>query len=271
MNVIFRCRDVVIRVASPSVHAACSIELAMTLARHGIPVVAPARPDVVEAAGLSATAWDFVASSGDAVDWSAVGSIVRRVHELSPSDLPASVPTPSPAAFPWWDFEALLDDVGVTLDSGARAGIDAALHRWNGLGEVGPCRRSRVPRRRPPRQRDHDSSRPVVIDWDLLCVAPPGWDHAPLMTWTERWGWRVGDLRVVRRRRRRVHRRQRLGSGLCRVAPRGGHPHAREGGNVRPGGTTRGRPAAGVLAWRCRCADLACAVVLGSSAFSLLR
>ena len=29
---------------------------------------------------------------------------------------------------------------------------------------------------------------PVLIDWDLLCLAPAGWDHAPLMTWTERWG-----------------------------------------------------------------------------------
>jgi hypothetical protein len=29
---------------------------------------------------------------------------------------------------------------------------------------------------------------PVLIDWDLLCRAPAGWDHAPMMTWGERWG-----------------------------------------------------------------------------------
>jgi hypothetical protein len=31
-----------------------------------------------------------------------------------------------------------------------------------------------------------------MIDWGLLCVAPRGWDHAPLMTWTERWGGESG-------------------------------------------------------------------------------
>jgi thiamine kinase-like enzyme len=28
----------------------------------------------------------------------------------------------------------------------------------------------------------------VIIDWDAICVGPPAWDHAALMTWTERWG-----------------------------------------------------------------------------------
>ena len=33
---------------------------------------------------------------------------------------------------------------------------------------------------------------PVLIDWDLLCVGPPEWDHAPMMTWTSRWGGQAG-------------------------------------------------------------------------------
>jgi hypothetical protein len=28
---------------------------------------------------------------------------------------------------------------------------------------------------------------PVLIDWDLLCWAPPGWDHGPMLTWAQRW------------------------------------------------------------------------------------
>ena len=28
---------------------------------------------------------------------------------------------------------------------------------------------------------------PVLIDWDLRCRAPIGWDHCALMTWAERW------------------------------------------------------------------------------------
>ena len=33
---------------------------------------------------------------------------------------------------------------------------------------------------------------PVLIDWDLLSVGPREWDHAPLMTWTSRWGGEPG-------------------------------------------------------------------------------
>ena len=37
------------------------------------------------------------------------------------------------------------------------------------------------------------SDGPVLIDWDLLCLAPAGWDHGPMMTWHERWGGAAGD------------------------------------------------------------------------------
>ena len=33
---------------------------------------------------------------------------------------------------------------------------------------------------------------PVILDWDLLCRGPSSWDHAPLMTWTGRWGGEPG-------------------------------------------------------------------------------
>jgi hypothetical protein len=29
---------------------------------------------------------------------------------------------------------------------------------------------------------------PVLIDWDLLCLAPPGWDHGPMLSFAGRWG-----------------------------------------------------------------------------------
>jgi thiamine kinase-like enzyme len=28
----------------------------------------------------------------------------------------------------------------------------------------------------------------VIIDWDAICIGPPAWDHAALMTWADRWG-----------------------------------------------------------------------------------
>ena len=39
---------------------------------------------------------------------------------------------------------------------------------------------------------------PVLLDWDLLCAGPPGWDHAMLLR-LPIWGW---PARVVRRRSR---------------------------------------------------------------------
>lgn len=196
MNVIFRARDasrgvggdVVVRVSSPSVHASCSIELAAALASHGVPVVAPARTDVVEAGELSATAWDHIASSGDPIDWRAVGAIVRRVHELAPGDLPDAVPTPSPAAFPWWDFDRLLDDAGAALDPAARTGIAMAVDRWSGWAAWDPADAVICHGDVHPGNVIMTADGPVLIDWDLLCIAPPGWDHAPMMTWTRRWG-----------------------------------------------------------------------------------
>ena len=39
---------------------------------------------------------------------------------------------------------------------------------------------------------------PVLLDWDTMCVGPPGWDHAMLLR-LPRWGW---PGRLVRRLRR---------------------------------------------------------------------
>lgn len=154
--------------------------------------MAPARTDVVEADGLSATAWEHVESSGDPIDWGAVGAIVASVHDLSMGDLPSAVPTPSPATFPWWGFERLLDEVDVVFDPAARAGIEAVLARWVGWSSWDTAEAVVCHGDVHPGNVIMTSGGPIVIDWDLLCVAPPGWDHAPLMTWTERWGGQRG-------------------------------------------------------------------------------
>ena len=192
MNAIFRSGDAVIRVASPSVDASCSIDLALVLAEHDIPVAAPARNDVVESRGLSATAWEHIASSGEPIDWEAVGSIVQRVHGLSPRALPAAVPTPSPVSFPWWNFDRLLGEVGAELDLAARSGIEAVLERRTGWAEWEPADAVVCHGDVHPGNVVMTAEGPIIIDWDLLCVAPCGWDHAPLMTWSERWGGEPG-------------------------------------------------------------------------------
>jgi aminoglycoside phosphotransferase (APT) family kinase protein len=85
----------------------------------------------------------------------------------------------------------MLADVGDLLDDQARAGLDATLERYRGWSQRGV-----------PEVLCHGDVHPgnviqtaegaMLIDWDLLCLASPGWDHGPLMTWTERWGGEPG-------------------------------------------------------------------------------
>lgn len=190
MNAIYRSDDVVLRVASPTAPAECSLELAAVLVDAGIPVVPPVRPDVVRTDGLSITAWRFVESTGQSIDWPVVGRAVRRVHDLASDDLPEGLPCPSPAAFPWWHFEARLASVQDSIDDAALHGMRTTLARhasWDDFAHDVICHGDVH-----PGNVIMSATGPLLIDWDLLCRAPTGWDHGPLMTWTERWGGSPG-------------------------------------------------------------------------------
>lgn len=189
MNAIFRIDDTVLRVATPNAPARVSIELASVLADRGIPVPHPVRDVVVEDDGYAVTAWEHIVDTGQPIDWGAVGEIVRSVHELPSDSLPDGLPRPSPTDFPWWDHDEMFNAIGSAIDAPAREGLRATIdaHRgWDdfvgspGLvvchGDVHPGNVMMT------------GSGPILLDWDLLCVAPRGWDHAPMMTWTERWG-----------------------------------------------------------------------------------
>jgi Ser/Thr protein kinase RdoA (MazF antagonist) len=114
--------------------------------------------------------------------------MVRRVHALAPSDLPRGYPVPRPTSFPWWDFSTLLADVGSEIDARALAGLEAAVERnssWVGMdGAAAVICHGDV----HPGNVVMTADGPVLIDWDLVCDAPPGWDHAMLLTLAERWG-----------------------------------------------------------------------------------
>src|SRR3954447_16442944 len=129
MNALFRAGDVVVRVGRPSAPAVLSIDLAGRLRHHGVAVPAPAADDVFVDGDLSATCWRRLVDSGRPIDWREVGAIVRRVHGLTPADLPDGYPIPPPTAFPWWDFEALMADVADEIDDVARAGLQRAIER----------------------------------------------------------------------------------------------------------------------------------------------
>jgi len=189
MNAIFRCGDTVLRVATPNAPAQASIDLATTLEGHGISVLRSRRERAIEVNGFAVTAWPFVEAVAAPIDWTEVGVAVRSVHDLSASSLPEQLPQPSPTDFPWWDHEALLAEVGGCLDPAAEAGIRAAVVRHRGWDDfVGSDAVVVCHGDVHPGNVIMGADGPVLIDWDLLCRAPRGWDHAALMTWTERWG-----------------------------------------------------------------------------------
>ena len=122
-----------------------------------------------------------------------------RLHALPASIVPPAHPLPRGLRFPWWDFPAMLADVGpdvAAADRRALAGLEAAVARHATVvaealtapgservvchGDVHPGNVVQTARG------------PVLVDWDLVCDEPPGWDHAALLTWTERWGGEPG-------------------------------------------------------------------------------
>ena len=191
MNAIFASGSVVLRVSAPNAPAEVSLDLARFWDDHGVTVPRAARDDVVVVDGLSVTAWERIDDVGAPVDWVGVGELVRRVHETDPRHVPASVPVPSPTAFPWWDFDSLLERAAPVLDEPARGGLVDAIERhrdWREFDGSVLCHGDVHPGNVLMR-----ADGPVLLDWDLLCVAPPGWDHGPMLTLAERWGRRPGE------------------------------------------------------------------------------
>lgn len=186
MNGIYRAPNAVLRVSRPSAPAGAALELADFWTDRGLAVNRPARFDVFIVGEYSVTAWEPLEAIDEPVDWRRVGEMIHIVHETDPADLPQLVPLPRPETFPWWDFESLLTDVDDLLDPLARAGIVATIerHRWWPEVDVRVVCHGDV----HPGNVVQTADGAVLIDWDLLCWAPPGWDHAPLATWEARWG-----------------------------------------------------------------------------------
>ena len=193
MNGIFTAGDgVLLRVSRPTAPAEQAIALGHVLTRLGMRVPTYVRDEAFVVGDHAVFAIAAIEQHGS-IDWRAVGEMVALLHRIDRSDLPPAYPLPYCGDFPWWNFSALLGEVGDDLDAASRHAIDMAIDRDLPLldsqraqmlvvchGDVHPGNVIQT------------AQGPVLLDWDLLCSGPPAWDHAPLMTWTQRWGGEPG-------------------------------------------------------------------------------
>jgi phosphotransferase family enzyme len=193
MNGVFACGDdVVVRVGRPSADPTTVIRVAERARAAGVATPRAVRAGAVDAGGgLWSTAWQRVHPIDRPTDWEAVGRMVAALHRLPPPADAAALPWCGD--FPWWRFDAFAPPILAMVDADAAAGLQRALTvhgGWEAAALAGPlvvCHGDV----HPGNVVTTDDG-PVLLDWDLTCIAPPAWDHALLMTWTERWGGEPG-------------------------------------------------------------------------------
>jgi Ser/Thr protein kinase RdoA (MazF antagonist) len=190
-NQVFRAGEAVIRVAPESADVSGQVALARWLTSEGFDVAAPlADPDVIDGAKLSL--WRYVdADEGRSIDFEQLGEVVARLHRLDPARLNDVVALPFCGDAGWLAVEqnlALAEAADVVAADGLAAlrRECVALRGWQERARedwLVVCHGDVHPQNVLMR-----GDEVVIIDWDAICVGPPAWDHAALMTWAERWG-----------------------------------------------------------------------------------
>lgn len=186
MNGMFVAGGVVLRVARVTAPPEAALALAAVLADAGVVVPAPVRADVVRCGELTVTAWEYLEAVEAEPDWRAIGQMVATVHSLPESAIPADYPVPPGERFAWWQFDDLLAELDDALDDAARSGLVRTIERhrrWADGVERVVCHGDVH-----PGNVVMTADGPVLIDWDLMCLGPIGWDHAMLLR-LPRWGW----------------------------------------------------------------------------------
>ena len=191
VNHVFRAGDVVVRVAPPSTDVSSQVRLARWLASEGFSVAAPLG-DAEQVGGANVSLWQWVqADEGRPIDFRQLGEVIARLHQVEPARLEGVVALPFCGDAAWLAVEQnLLRAEAANLVSGD--GLAALRRACVGLrGWPDRARRDGLvvchgdihPQNVLMRGKDA-----VIIDWDSICLGPRAWDHAPLLTWSNRWG-----------------------------------------------------------------------------------
>jgi aminoglycoside phosphotransferase (APT) family kinase protein len=191
MNDVYAVDDLVIRLPPPGVDIERQTHAARLLARQGV-----ATPTLVDSGVVDDqpfTVWERVqADPVGSIDFRQLGSEINRLHRIDPAALTGEI------TLPWCDEESWLD-LDASLDAAEAANlvpladIDILRGWWEQLRSWGDrCRAAGNPvvchGDVHPQNVIMRHGEPIVIDWDTICLGPPQWDHAALLTWSDRWG-----------------------------------------------------------------------------------
>ena len=197
MNVVFRAGEVVLRVAPGDVDGQAQVELAGWLSGVGLPVVLPL-DDASFVDGLVITLWEHVEQPEHAtIDYQQLGAAIARLHGLDVRQLPAGSSLPWCGDAAWLQLDSVFERAAATgvVGSDDLAVLDrerAALAGWQERARAEPavvCHGDV----HPQNVRMRGDGEVAILDWDGLCLGPAAWDHAPLLTWEERWGGQPGS------------------------------------------------------------------------------
>lgn len=193
-NHVYIADDLVVRVSRSEVDVGQHVTVGRFLIDNGIPVPEPIGSG--ELNGAKYTVWEYIKPDSSAVvDFAQFGGGIRALHELDLADLATELP--------WCDGPDWLNiDQGLAEARSANVvsdeDIDLLESHSERLRTWGD--RCRLADRHVlchgdvhPQNVIMRDGRATLIDWDTICIGPPQWDHAALLTWADRWGGRPTD------------------------------------------------------------------------------
>ena len=194
-NDVYVASDVVVRVARTTVDVDRHVAIGEVLRREGVPVPKPIASG--QHSGTNYSVWEYVRPDVQSVvQFEQFGAGIRLVHGIDPAVFDAY-------DLPWCDkaewlaldrvldlvkSAALLPDDDVDLLASNCDRLRGWGDRCRAAGRAVVCHGDVHPQNVVVR-----NSRATIIDWDTICIGPPQWDHAALLTWAERWGGHSRD------------------------------------------------------------------------------
>ena len=194
-NDVYSVGEFIVRVSRSEADVGRDIAIVAFLKLAGVPVPEPVEAGEID--GVRYSLWEYVRShQSGSIDFRSFGEGIRALHALS-IDSFADFDIPWCDELDWLNVDHKLAEARSVqaLSNEDLECLEAHADRLRSWGErcrsVDPlviCHGDVHPQNVIMRD-----SQAVIIDWDTICVGPQQWDHAALMTWSDRWGGAASD------------------------------------------------------------------------------